>query len=92
MKALRFTEAQIAFVLRQAEEGTAIGEVCRHAQLRQASLDLIRSVFPPGKGIRLVGVTVSNFETPAHEGAGLPLFGSAVRNADDRVSVVAGAP
>lgn len=31
MKRLRFSEAQIAFVLKQAEEGTAIGEVCRKA-------------------------------------------------------------
>jgi len=29
--------------------------------LHQASLGLIRSVFPPPKGIRLVGVTLSNF-------------------------------
>jgi len=32
-------------------------------QLHAASLALIRSVFPPGKGIRLVGVTLSNFAT-----------------------------
>lgn len=31
MKASKFSEAQITFVLRQAEEGTAIGEVCRKA-------------------------------------------------------------
>ena len=58
------------------------GAVTRHAQLRQAALDLIRSLFPPGKGIRLVGVTVSNFEAPMHEDAGLPLFGSAVGSAE----------
>ena len=28
MKASKFTEAQIAFVLKQAEGGTAVGEVC----------------------------------------------------------------
>jgi len=67
------------------------GAVLHHAQLRQASLDLIRSVFPPEKEIRLVGVTVSNFESPVHEDAGLPLFGSAVGSADAQVSVVAGA-
>jgi len=27
MKRSKFTEAQIAFILRQAEEGTAVGEV-----------------------------------------------------------------
>jgi DNA polymerase-4 len=31
------------------------------ASLHQASLGPIRSVFPPPKGVRLVGVTVSNF-------------------------------
>ena len=29
MKQNKFTDSQIAFVLRQAEEGTAISEVCR---------------------------------------------------------------
>jgi DNA polymerase-4 len=41
-------------------------------QLRQTSLDLIRSVYPPRTGIRLVGVTVSNFESG--EPGNLPLF------------------
>jgi len=31
------------------------------ATLHEASFGLIRSVFPPPKGIRLVGVTLSNF-------------------------------
>jgi hypothetical protein len=30
-------------------------------RLREVALDLIRSVFPPPRGIRLVGVSVSNF-------------------------------
>jgi DNA polymerase-4 len=39
------------------------------------ALDLVRSVLPPAKGIRLVGVTVSNFgETPLAEDAALPMF------------------
>jgi putative transposase len=29
MKRSKFSESQIAFILRQAEEGTAIAEVCR---------------------------------------------------------------
>jgi DNA polymerase-4 len=37
------------------------GPVDSRAALHEASLGLIRSVFPPPKGIRLVGVTVSNF-------------------------------
>ena len=37
MKKSRFSEAQIAFVLKQAEEGTAIGEVCRKAGISEAT-------------------------------------------------------
>ncbi|WP_296173541.1 DNA polymerase IV [uncultured Brevundimonas sp.] len=37
------------------------GVVASKAQLHEVSLGLIRSVFPPEKGIRLVGVTLSNF-------------------------------
>ncbi len=42
---------------------TLDGFVNSHEALRELSFALIRSVFPPAKGIRLVGVTVSNFET-----------------------------
>ena len=45
--------------------------VADHVLLRQASLDLVRSIYPPETGIRLVGVTVSNF---GGDGAALPLF------------------
>ena len=51
------------------------GVVTCQDHLRQASLDLVRSVFPPEKGIRLVGVTVSNFEQRYAENE-LPLFGA----------------
>ena len=37
MKASRFSEAQIAFVLKQAEDGTPIGEVCRRAGISDAT-------------------------------------------------------
>jgi len=30
--------------------------------LRNVSIDLVRTVFPPAKGIRLLGVTLSSFE------------------------------
>ena len=44
--------------------------------LHEASLALIRSVLPPEKGIRLVGVTLSNFASDAiEEPELLPLFG-----------------
>jgi putative transposase len=34
MKRSRFSEAQVAFVLHQAEEGTKVEEVCRKAGIR----------------------------------------------------------
>jgi DNA polymerase IV len=42
-------------------------------ELHQVALDLIRSVFPPRKSVRLVGVTLSNFRSQAvGEAAQLP--------------------
>jgi DNA polymerase IV len=42
-------------------------------KLHQVAIDLIRSVFPPRKGVRLVGVTLSNFRSQAvGEAAELP--------------------
>jgi DNA polymerase-4 len=50
--------------------------VARRDQLRQAGLDLVRLLFPPAQGVRLVGVSVSNFPAGgASAEAGLPLFG-----------------
>jgi putative transposase len=37
MKASKFSEAQIAFILKQADEGTTVAEVCRKAGLSQAT-------------------------------------------------------
>jgi putative transposase len=37
MKRSKFTESQIAFVLRQAEEGTKVEEVCRKAGISEAT-------------------------------------------------------
>ena len=37
MKRSKFTDAQIAFVLRQAEEGTSVDEVCRKAGIAEAT-------------------------------------------------------
>ncbi len=50
--------------------------VLTHGNLRTAALDLVRSVLPTERGIRLVGVTVSNyvdFRQPAT--VDLPIFG-----------------
>ncbi len=45
----------------QSTRGRSVGSVETRVQLRAAALDLVRSVFPPPKGVRLVGVTLSNF-------------------------------
>lgn len=37
MKKLKITEAQIAFILKQAEEGTPVAEVCRKAGISDAT-------------------------------------------------------
>ena len=37
MKASKFSEAQTAFVLKQAEDGTAVGEVCRKVGISEAT-------------------------------------------------------
>ena len=37
MKGSKFSESQIAFVLRQGEEGTSVEEVCRKAGISQAT-------------------------------------------------------
>lgn len=37
MKRTKFSEAQIAFVLKQAEDGTSVGEVCRNAGISEAT-------------------------------------------------------
>tara|TARA_R110000782_G_scaffold23881_11_gene62065 strand:- start:3808 stop:4155 length:348 start_codon:yes stop_codon:yes gene_type:complete len=37
MKRSRVTDAQIAFVLKQAEEGTSVAEVCRKAGIAEAT-------------------------------------------------------
>ena len=45
MKASKFSEAQIAFVLKQAEDGTAVAEVCRKAGISEATyLQLAKEV------------------------------------------------
>jgi putative transposase len=37
MKRSKFSEQQIAFILRQAEEGTPVAEVCRKAGISEAT-------------------------------------------------------
>ena len=56
MKRSKFTEAQIAFVLRQAEEGTPVPEVCRKAGISDATFYTWRKKYTgllPGEMKRL---------------------------------------
>ncbi len=50
--------------------------ITRYDLLRQSSVELVRTLLPTAKGVRLLGVAVSNFgrATPNANGA-LPLFG-----------------
>jgi hypothetical protein len=56
------------------------------APITRASLDLVRTIFPPAQSIRLVGVAVSNFDQPSAK-AELPLFG-ADQTGDDSTSSI----
>ena len=47
MKRSRFSEAQVAFVLRQAEEGTKVEEVCRKAGISPATFYAWKSIYGP---------------------------------------------
>ncbi|HJZ15775.1 MAG TPA: hypothetical protein VJ251_10025, partial [Stellaceae bacterium] len=49
--------------------------IAQHNLLRQASVDLVRTLLPAAKGVRLLGVTVSNFDLgPIGAVDELPLF------------------
>ena len=51
--------------------------IARHDLLRRASVELVRTVLPREKGVRLLGVTVSNFDLATADGREeLPLFGA----------------
>ena len=52
--------------------------ISQHELLRQASVELVRTLLPTEKGIRLLGVTVSNFDRiPINAADELPLFDTA---------------
>jgi DNA polymerase IV len=67
---VKFADFQI--ITRSRSYPTAIA---RHEALQQASLALVRTVLPTTKGIRLLGVMVSNLDRGAETGT-LPLFGA----------------
>jgi DNA polymerase-4 len=51
--------------------------IAGHDLLRRASVELVRQLLPTAKRVRLLGVTVSNFDqAPADAGEELPLFGA----------------
>ncbi len=65
---IKWTDFQISTRSRSMEMTIETRE-----KLHQVVLDLIRSVFPPPKGVRLVGVSLSNFRSQtASEAAELP--------------------
>jgi DNA polymerase-4 len=55
--------------------------IARHELLRQASLDLVRTLLPVTKGVRLLGVAVSNFDRQP-VGNELPLLLCAMQSRD----------
>ena len=65
---IKWTDFQISTRSRSMQTAIATRD-----KLHEVTLDVIRSVFPPPKGIRLVGVTLSNFRSQiASEGPELP--------------------
>jgi DNA polymerase-4 len=51
--------------------------IAHHDLLRRASVKLVRTLLPTAKGVRLLGVTVSNFDPAQIEAdKALPLFGT----------------
>jgi DNA polymerase IV len=51
--------------------------IARHDLLRRSSIELVRPLLPTARGVRLLGVTVSNFDlAPANADEALPLFGA----------------
>jgi DNA polymerase IV len=61
---IKWTDFQQSTRSRSAE-----APIATRARLHEVALGLIRSVFPPSKGIRLVGVTLSNFRQDDRDAA-----------------------
>ena len=67
--------------------------IAQHELLRQAAIELVRTLLPAEKGIRLLGVTVSNFDRmPVNAADELPLFDSSVSMESRADRMTDGAP
>jgi AcrR family transcriptional regulator len=78
MKRPKFTEGQVACILRQAEEGTAIGEVCRKAGISEATFYVWRKKYAglmPSEMKRLIERVVLNPAPHGHRGFEIELVG-----------------
>lgn len=51
MKRSKFGEAQIAFVLKQAEDGTVVGEVCRSSRTARTGISEATCLTPGGRSM-----------------------------------------
>jgi putative transposase len=78
MKRSKFTEAQIAFVLRQAEEGTAVGEVCRKAGISEGTF-YIYGLLPVARRLKTWLTWSSANIYPASPDDGAPIYGLLAR-------------
>jgi DNA polymerase-4 len=56
---IKFADFKIA-----TRSRTLPGPVADRETLRTVAVELVRTVYPPRTGIRLLGVTVSNFDAP----------------------------
>ena len=61
MKKLRFSEPQIAFILKQVDEGTTIEEVCRKAGVSQQTYYRWRKKYVLVPTVNLPFVPTQNF-------------------------------
>jgi transposase-like protein len=67
MKASKFLEAQIVFVLKQAEDDTAFGEVCRKVGISEATFYNWRKRYAGPTLIPIAALPASSFRTASPE-------------------------
>jgi hypothetical protein len=67
MKMTKFTKAQIAFILKSAEDGAVVAEVCRKAGISDECILWTASWFPHRQGIINTIASAKPGITPIHE-------------------------